>query len=278
MGADITGEPAHWLLLRGLVREAGHWGRFLPLFRAGFREATVRAADLPGCGTQHGVTAPAGVSQLLAHVRNEDLRLRAGTPEANRPIWLLGISLGAMVLCQWLREHPGEVAGAVLINSSAADLSRPWQRLRPVGGLRLARAALARDLAARERHIYRATSARRERENMVVPGWVELARTHPVSRANARTLLTAANQFRLGTVVEPPPTLVLAAAGDRLVHPRCSRALAAALGSELRLHPTAGHDLPLDEPEWVVSEVQGWQAALQARGAGPQRAAASANP
>jgi pimeloyl-ACP methyl ester carboxylesterase len=276
MGAP--GDAAHWLLLRGLAREAGHWGRFLPLFRAGFRQATVRAADLPGCGTQHGVAAPHDVAALLAHVRDEDRRLRAGTPEASRPVWLLGISLGGMVASRWLRDHPAEVAGVVLINSSAADLSPAWRRLRPGGGLRLLRAALARDVTARERHIYRATSARREREGNVVPGWVELARTHPVNRPSARALLTAAHRFRLGKVTDhPAPSLVLVGGGDRLVHPSCSRALAATLGSQLRMHPTAGHDLPLDEPEWVVSEVHSWQAALADAGARPQRAAALAN-
>jgi pimeloyl-ACP methyl ester carboxylesterase len=276
MAAEFTAGPAHWLLLRGLTREAGHWGRFLPLFRAGFRQATVRAADLPGCGSQHAVVAPGSVGELMAHVRGEDRRLRAGTSEAVRPIWLLGISMGGMVALEWLRAHPAEVAGLVLINSSARDLSSFWRRLRPGGAARLVRAALARDVTSRERQVYRATSAHREREDMVVPGWVELARTHPVSRANARALLGAANRFTLGTIAARPPCLVLASDNDRLVHSRCSRALAAALGSDLRVHPSAGHDLPLDEPEWVVAEVQSWWAALWgATGAArPQRSSA----
>jgi pimeloyl-ACP methyl ester carboxylesterase len=265
MVADFMAGPAHWLLLRGLVREAGHWGRFLPLFRAGFRQATVRAADLPGCGTQHAAVAPGTVAELMAHVRGEDRRLRAGTAEAERPIWLLGISMGGMVACEWLRAYPAEVAGVVLINSSARDLSPAWRRMRPRGALRLARAALARDVVARERHIYRATSAHREREQAVVPAWVELARTHPVTRANARTLLAAARAFRLGTILQARPCLVLASDHDQLVHPGCSRALAGALRGDLAVHPFAGHDLPLDDPEWVVREVQSWWASLGAR-------------
>jgi hypothetical protein len=30
------------------------------------------------------------------------------------------------------------------------------------------------------------------------------------------------------------------------------------MGASLRVHPTAGHDLPLDEPEWTATEVASW--------------------
>jgi hypothetical protein len=52
--------------------------------------------------------------------------------------------------------------------------------------------------------------------------------------------------------------LVLAGAGDTLVDPRCSSELAAHWGTELRMHPTAGHDLPLDDGAWVAHEVSRW--------------------
>jgi predicted alpha/beta hydrolase family esterase len=56
------------------------------------------------------------------------------------------------------------------------------------------------------------------------------------------------------------PLLVLASAADTLVDPRCSIRLAHAWDAELRTHPTAGHDLPLDDAEWVASEVGRWLA------------------
>ena len=42
---------------------------------------------------------------------------------------------------------------------------------------------------------------------------------------------------------------------DRLVSPRCSQRLAAAWKVPLALHPSAGHDLPLDDPDWLLAQL-----------------------
>jgi len=54
------------------------------------------------------------------------------------------------------------------------------------------------------------------------------------------------------------PTLLLASAGDQLVSLKCSQALAAAWQCPIQTHPWAGHDLPLDDPPWVIARVQAW--------------------
>jgi hypothetical protein len=54
--------------------------------------------------------------------------------------------------------------------------------------------------------------------------------------------------------------LVLASAGDRLVDHHCSLRLAQAWDAPCRLHPTAGHDLPLDAGGWVAQAVAQWLA------------------
>jgi pimeloyl-ACP methyl ester carboxylesterase len=89
---------------------------------------------------------------------------------------------------------------------------------------------------------------------------VDLAQQHPVRLASAARLLAAASRFRLPAAEYWRPTLVLAGGGDRLVDPRCSRALAKAVGGVFQEHPTAGHDLPLDAPDWVIERVSAWQA------------------
>jgi predicted alpha/beta hydrolase family esterase len=53
---------------------------------------------------------------------------------------------------------------------------------------------------------------------------------------------------------------VLVSAADGLVDPRCSQRLAQAWGAPMRKHPTAGHDLPLDDGAWVAREVAAWLA------------------
>jgi pimeloyl-ACP methyl ester carboxylesterase len=291
-----AGPRRRWLLLRGLLREVGHWGGFLRDWQTRFPGEEVRAVDLPGCGTLHRMVAPAQVSDLLAFVRDQGSRHAGADPG---PLWLVGLSLGGMVASEWRRRHPQEVAGAVIISSSAGGLCPPWQRLRPGGAWRLLRAALARTPQGRERQVLLATSARSRQQDeadRVIDGWVDLARARPVTAGNAARLLLAANRFRIAggeggpermgsdpgslspsagrgsergqspppaivasPTPKPPPALVLAGEADRLVHPACSRALAEALGAELQLHPRAGHDLPLDDAPWVLAAVAGWR-------------------
>jgi pimeloyl-ACP methyl ester carboxylesterase len=92
-----------------------------------------------------------------------------------------------------------------------------------------------------------------------VTAWTELARAHPVRRSNAARQFLAAARYHPGPLSKPVPVLVLASARDGLVDPACSRAIVTALpGSTLEEHPTAGHDLPLDDPRWVVERIGGW--------------------
>ena len=82
-----------------------------------------------------------------------------------------------------------------------------------------------------------------------------------MSGANAVRQLWAAARFSTPREAPRLPLLVLVSAADGLVDPRCSQRLALAWGAELRTHPTAGHDLPLDDGAWVVREVGAWIAA-----------------
>ena len=81
--------------------------------------------------------------------------------------------------------------------------------------------------------------------------------------ANALRQLLAAARFRAPARAPQRPVLVLTSRGDRLVHTSCSEALARAWGSPLARHPGAGHDLPLDAPDWVVAQVRQWVERLQ---------------
>jgi hypothetical protein len=51
------------------------------------------------------------------------------------------------------------------------------------------------------------------------------------------------------------PALVLASRGDRLTDWRCSRDLAQAGDWPLKVHLKAGHDLPLDDPQWLIAQI-----------------------
>jgi pimeloyl-ACP methyl ester carboxylesterase len=246
---------SRWVLLRGLAREAGHWGAFPDRLRAVFPGEEVLTPDLPGCGRRHHQAVPSTLGGLVDAVRAE-------TGPFREPAWLLGLSLGGMVALDWATRFGGEVAGVVLVNSSAGGLSPPWRRLRPRALSSLLGAAATRDVQEREAKIFRLTSARPERATEAVSAWTALAAARPVGARSAGQLLLGAARYRPRLAPLPLPTLVVVGAGDRLCHPTCSGQLAAALHAALVVHPTAGHELPFDEPAWLLEQLSQWRATI----------------
>ena len=154
------------------------------------------------------------------------------------------------------------MAAAALINSSAAPFSPFWRRLRPGNyGRILCQGLLSRDRLARERMILDITTNHLSplERDAVARRFLAVARARPVSAANTVRQLWAAARFRApARLPEGPSVLVINGAGDRLVHPDCSRALARAWERPLAVHPDAGHDLSLDAPAWLTDTLVRW--------------------
>jgi len=242
-----------WVLFRGLGRQAAHWGTFAEDLGARFPQARMFTPDFPGTGTRFGETSPNSIEGLVNAVRSElafDL--------VDRPLWLLGLSLGGMVALSWAQRFPGEVAGIALVSSSVGGISPAWKRLRPSALSTVARIAFDKQAEERERKTLMITSANSQRQSAVIARWAELAGQSPVSRANLRRQLWAAIKFRPHLETLHCPTLVVTGAKDNLVHPSCGQALACALEVPLTLNADAGHDVPLDQPEWLLQQLEMW--------------------
>ncbi len=245
-----------WVLLRGLIREQRHWGEFLDLFQAGVGTQPVIALDLPGNGSLHGQDSPATIEAMAEHCRAQLLAL--GYPP---PYRVLALSLGAMVAVAWSEHHPQEVEKMVLINTSLAPLNPFYQRLRPVNYPGLIRDGVFGSTAQKERHILDLTSNLRRNAGdspMILARWIDYAREYPVSLANSLRQLRAAVRFRAPLGTPKVPVLLMAAEKDKLVDAQCSVTLAQRWQCELKLHASAGHDLPLDDGAWVVQRVKVW--------------------
>ena len=243
-----------FVLLRGLVRESRHWGDVAGRLRRALGGEAVVALDLPGNGQFRDQASPTNVAAMAAACR-----ARLAQQGIDRPVVLVAMSLGAMVALQWCQDAPQEVAGCVLVNTSLRGVSPFWKRLRPGQYLRLAGLlAPGRALLERERAVLAMTSSRPQRQSGVAQRWAGIAATHPVSRANALRQLIAALRYAPTASRPPVPVLVLASAADRLVHPDCSREIARRWALPIEIHPDAGHDLPLDDPQWFVARIERW--------------------
>lgn len=247
-----------WVLLRGLTREARHWGGFPERLQATFPGDRIVTADLPGCGQRHREKSPATVGGMVDALREE-------LADQTHPFRLLGLSLGAMVAIDWATRYPDEVASAAVVNTSLKPFSAFHERLLPRNYATLARLVFRPGpAAAREAAILQLTSALGDADGATLAAWTRIREAAPITRSTAVRQLWAAGRFRAPATAPPVPFLVLASRGDRLVDPGCSEALAKAWNVPLALHESAGHDLPLDAPAWVVDQLVAWQRAGQA--------------
>ncbi|MBU0827237.1 MAG: alpha/beta hydrolase [Gammaproteobacteria bacterium] len=252
-------KPRQWILLRGLTRESAHWGDFAAGLLQALPNDHVLALDLPGNGQLHTVPSPLSVQTMVQACRSE-LARRAVAP----PYHLLAMSLGAMVANEWATAAPGEVAGCVLINTSMRPFSPFYQRLRPHNLVTLLqlmckwRSQSAGGAEAVEEIILRITSNRAPDRVDVIAPWAAVRRRRPVSPSNALRQLVAAALYRAPAVPPRVPLLLLGSIQDQLVANQCSESIAKAWGVPLHKHPSAGHDLPLDDPQWVINEVLQW--------------------
>lgn len=243
-----------WVFLRGLTRESRHWGDFPETFARIIPDARVVTLDLPGNGMLHRRTSPRDVREMADFCH--DALSHQGVPA---PYDVLAMSLGAMVALAWARSHPSDIRGCVLINTSLRPFSPVYRRLRPRNYFPLLKLMVAaRGAREWEKTILAMTSRRRAADAGLLERWVEWREECPVSRSNAWRQLHAAARFRAPGEKPAAPLLVLASRHDALVHPSCSRALASAWECEIQTHPDAGHDLPLDDGEWVARKVRQW--------------------
>jgi len=164
--------------------------------------------------------------------------------------------MGAMVAVQWAHRYPHEIAAQVLINTSMRPFSPVYDRLQWRNWPTMLRLAMRASPVQWEAAILRTTTNRPHPE--VLAQWVRWHETCPVFRMNALRQLLAAARFRAPPVAPQVPTLLLASTQDQLVSVRCSQALAQAWQLPLQQHPSAGHDLTLDDPAWVAAAVRAW--------------------
>lgn len=244
----------NWILLRGLARESGHWGDFVPLLQSAFPDARITQLDLPGTGYSYQETSPSSIKAITDSVRRHALDQGL----LKQPVTILALSLGAMAAWEWMRRYPEDICGAALMNTSFADVSPFYQRLRWQSYKDIAALLMTRNLHKRESGILQLTSNRRSQHKQIVQAWEMIQIERPISIKNSFRQIIAAASYRPGDIKPKQPVLLLNGLGDRLVAPACSEAIHKKWSLELRRHHWAGHDLTLDDGAWVVSQLKDW--------------------
>lgn len=242
----------HIILLRGLAREAMHWLEFPKQLQTAINGSQLHLIDFPGCGKYYQQTALGSITDMTEHARAE---VHIQSLIAQAPVFIIGISMGGMVALDWAQRYPHELNGLVLINSSSGN--QPfWWRLKPGAWLTMLRTIFAAP-DTREKLVLKVVSNQRADYRRRAQQWLDIQQQRPITRSTILSMLRAAARFR------PQPYcaadgLVLASAQDRMVSVHASEALAKQFHWPLNIHPSAGHDLPMDDAAWVADKIRQW--------------------
>jgi pimeloyl-ACP methyl ester carboxylesterase len=159
---------------------------------------------------------------------------------------------------EWSCRYPDDFKSLVLINSSAANLSLPWEGLNWKLLPTLLKAASQKDPVLREKAILMLTSnLSKDKLDSVAKEWATFAAPPKQLRLSGLRQLAAAIAFKAPAKNKiNVPVLVLSSMKDRFTSSKCSYSLARYYGFSQAVHPNTGHDLTLDDPDWVVEQVR----------------------
>lgn len=242
---------APFLLLRGLTREQRHWGAFIPALQQQLPETAIHTLDIPGNGVLYLSASPTSVADMT-----ESLRQQIHATGLSGPFNLIALSMGGMIAIDWMTRYPEEICTGVVINSSISSFSPFYQRLRWQNYCSILKLC-GQSAAHRERSILALTSNHKANNAALLSTWQQWQQQYPVKLKNALRQLIASARFK-PRQKPVQPLLVVTAQADRLVDYRCSLKLQQAWQTALAVHPTAGHDLPLDDPDWLSRAIKNW--------------------
>jgi pimeloyl-ACP methyl ester carboxylesterase len=254
------------LLLRGLAKDQRAWGEFPSRFHVHAPRMNLHFLDLPGVGTEYRRPSPSSVAAIRIEIAQRFQTLIAQGKLPKGPWSLMAISLGGMIGLDWAAAEPDLFEKMILLNTSTADIASPIERFR-LGNLpTMLYSIIANHPESSERMLLRALSTRFAKRSAandpklkaIYEDHVKWSRERPITRTTVIRQLYSGAVYRLPDGRPKPKTILISSQGDRLVSPKCSTRLAEHLGVRCLTHPWAGHDISIDDPEWLARNVSDW--------------------
>lgn len=234
--------------MRGLAREAAHWGAFSELLKEQSFCQSVSFLELPGTGKFHKLTSPRSIDETAEFLLTQLPKDKKGV--------LLAISLGGMVAVELARKCPQYFEKLVIINSSFSNLSPFYHRLQLKTFKSFFKMARSQNLQQREFECLKMVSHSSEKWPALSQEFAQVARDRPVRVTNFLNQLYAASRYKIPQEPLATPLIIFNSRGDEMVDYRCSEALARHWKCPIHTHLTAGHDIPIDDPDWLIEKLE----------------------
>jgi pimeloyl-ACP methyl ester carboxylesterase len=250
----------YYFFIRGLIRSQFHWHQFPAHFDHITQQQSLNSTsvffDIPGNGHRHQEATPFSIADMADDINKQihhylTIHNIDSSANAHSQIHLVGISMGGMIAADLISKSNVDFASVHIINSSFANLSPFWQRMKLPGVINLM--ANIWQTGTRERTILKWTSNTPSSLDLA-PQWIKEAEEHPLSLRNAFAQLWAASHYFVDSKAHGN-SIVYCSKEDRLVSWTCSEKLARYWQVPLECHLEAGHDLPLDNPQWLAEKI-----------------------
>jgi pimeloyl-ACP methyl ester carboxylesterase len=236
----------NWLLLRGLGRHEKHWSSFPETLKEHLnKDEKVLTLNLPGMNGEK--TSFVTISDITDELRKQWFAIKQDKED-----WgLMAISLGGMIALDWCSRYPEDFKKLVTINSSDKSESKIFERIKPSAIKLILRSVFKPSILEREKGALQLTTNLLDINSQLIHDWERIAIEHPLDKKIFARQLFAASLFKSPKVINVP-YLVLASSADRFTSYKCSQRLAQKYNASIKVHTSAGHDLPLDDPKWVI--------------------------
>jgi len=258
---ELPAQP-RLVLLRGLIRSRFHWEQFPTYLQQALPDFELVIPELAGNGERYQEQTPFSVHGMMEDIRQQVRLQQQQPPEQqpqeqqqthNQPVIIIAVSMGAMIASEWARCYPQEIKQLHLINTSFSNLSLPWQRMQAPAFFSLLSHFFNREKL--EQAIIRWT-INLYNDPQLTTRWQNFSATHPLSYRNAIAQLLSASRYKGPTTAPVADSYFYNSPQDKLVSGRCTERIAGKWQKPLFSHKTAGHDLPLDDPHWLITNIK----------------------
>jgi len=240
----------NWIFIRGLTRGVVHWGEFAEHFKKNHPDEKIEFLEIPGNGELNELLTPDSPLELIDYLRSNSAIIKSGEEYI-----LCGISLGGMIVLKWAELYPIKIKSVNVINTSLSQYSPIYHRMLAKNYFNVLAGLISSDPYQKEKLILNMTANNNESIDKYIIKFSDFSKKHTVKKINFLRQLQLAKKIKIQNWKNINLN-VISSLRDRLVSHSCSKVIAQKLNATLIVHPTAGHDIPLDDPSWLVQVLE----------------------